>query len=45
VLLDLNGSSLEVDEPDVVTTMRELASGDLSEQGLADWVRAHQAGR
>ena len=44
VLLDLNASLLEADDADVVTTMRALASGDLSEEALAEWVRAHEAG-
>lgn len=45
VFLDLNGSALDADETDVVTTMRALASGELSEDDLADWVRTRQAQR
>ncbi len=38
--LALNGLDLEAPEPEVVAVMLELASGDLAEDALADWLRA-----
>jgi death-on-curing protein len=40
VFLGLNGQDLEAAEPDVVTTMEHVASGRLTEEGLASWIRA-----
>jgi death on curing protein len=39
VLLDLNGLSLDVPEAEVVVRMRQLASGELDEASLAEWLR------
>jgi death-on-curing protein len=39
VFLGLHGQDLEAAEPDVVTTMEQLASGRLTEEGLARWIR------
>lgn len=39
VFLGLNGQDLEAAEPDVVTTMEHVASGRLTEEGLASWIR------
>ena len=39
VFLGLNGRDLEAAEPDVVTTMEHVASGRLTEEGLATWIR------
>ncbi len=39
--LDINGLDFDAPEPDVVTRMVMLADGRLSEEQLADWVRAH----
>lgn len=39
--LGLNGLRLEADEADVVATMLELATDAISEEGFAEWVRAH----
>ena len=39
VFLGLNGQDLDADEPDVVTTMERVASGRLTERGLASWIR------
>lgn len=41
VFLGLNGYELEAPEADVVAGMLALASGGLSEEELADWVRSH----
>lgn len=41
VFLGLNGHDLEVDEHEVVEVMVSVASGKLSEQNLATWVRTH----
>jgi death-on-curing protein len=41
VFLGLNGFDLEAPEPDVVLTMLDLASGDLSEDEFGQWLRAH----
>ncbi len=40
VFLGLNGLRVETDEPDVVDTVLRVATGDLSEEALADWFRA-----
>ena len=39
VFLGLNGQDLEAAEPDVATTMEYVASGRLTEAGLASWIR------
>jgi death on curing protein len=39
--LGINGLDLEATETAVVTTIVRLADGTLSEQELADWIRAH----
>lgn len=41
VFLYRNGLRLEVDEHDVVATMLELATDAISEEGFAEWLRAH----
>ncbi len=43
IFLDLNGLELEVESPDVVRVVRQLAAGDLSEQKLGEWLRDHLA--
>lgn len=40
LFLELNGFDFEVDEADAVKTILGLASGNLSEKALADWIRA-----
>jgi death-on-curing protein len=40
LFLELNGFDLEVDEADAVKTIVDLAAGNLSEEALADWIRA-----
>lgn len=40
VFLELNGFRFDATEPDVVTTMIAVAGGQLSETGLAQWLRA-----
>jgi death-on-curing protein len=40
VFLSLNGHDLDAAEPDVVQTMERVASGELTEPGLAAWMRA-----
>ena len=39
--LDINGLDFDAPEQEVVTAMVMLASGRLSEERLAEWVRAH----
>jgi death-on-curing protein len=41
LFLDLNGWELVADDGACVTTMLQLAGGDLSEEDFADWVRRH----
>lgn len=37
----INGRELEVPEPEAVAVMTGSAAGDLSEEELAEWIRAH----
>ena len=39
VFAGLNGKAIEAPEGEVVTVMTALASGDLTEAALADWLR------
>jgi death-on-curing protein len=41
LFLWLNGQQLLADDASCVLTMLALAAGDLSEDALADWLRAH----
>ncbi len=41
--LALNGHALNVDDAAFVMTFLALAAGELSEEGLADWLRRHGA--
>ena len=41
LFLGLNGQWLTADDADCVLTMLALASGDLSEEAFAAWIRAH----
>ncbi len=41
VFLHLNGLDLVASEPDAVVTMTDVASGELSEDELAAWIRAN----
>jgi death-on-curing protein len=43
VFLRINGWALMATEVDAVTTITELASGQLSEKDLAEWVRKNAA--
>lgn len=43
LFLALNGHALRATDQDCVMTMVALAAGDLSEDALADWIRAHAA--
>ena len=43
--LDLNGAELTASEADALATIMALASGDLSEVALADWIDAHSTAR
>jgi death-on-curing protein len=45
VFLALNGLTLTASEAGVVTTMVALASGEIDEDVLADWIRAHTVTR
>lgn len=45
VFLGLNGLELTGSEADVVTAIVALASGELNEAALADWIRLHTAKR
>lgn len=39
--LDMNGFDLEADEREALETMLELATGAVSEESFAEWLRAH----
>jgi death-on-curing protein len=41
VFLALNGLDLEAPETEVVTTMLDLAAGELTEADLSEWLRQH----
>jgi death-on-curing protein len=41
--LALNGSALEADEDEVVSTVEGVAAGSVSEAGLAKWLADHAA--
>jgi len=41
VFLGLNGSRVVSDEPEVVRSMLALASGEIDESALGDWLRGH----
>jgi death-on-curing protein len=41
VFLNLNGLELNAPEPDVATTIENVAAGRLSEPRLAEWIRGH----
>jgi len=41
VFLELNGRELDAPEPEVVRVMLGVASGDVAEPELADWLRRH----
>lgn len=41
ILLELNGVRFEAMEEEIVTVMFGLAAGHVSENDLADWLRAH----
>lgn len=41
IFLGLNGHELDASEPEVVTVMLGLASGQMKERELGDWLRAH----
>jgi death on curing protein len=45
VFLGLNGLRIEAEEPDVVRLILALASGELSEPELADWLRQNTVSR
>lgn len=45
VFLGLNGLKIEADEPEVVRVMLALASGELGESGLGEWLREHTMAR
>ena len=45
LFLGLNGQSLTADDADCVLTMLALASGELSEEAFATWIRNHMAPR
>jgi death-on-curing protein len=41
IFLGLNGHEIEAPEAEVVAVMLALASGELSEDELGDWIRSH----
>jgi death-on-curing protein len=41
VFLRMNGLELTADETDAVSTIQALAAGELTEEGLADWIAAN----
>lgn len=38
VFLQMNGAELAASEPDAVVTLQALAAGEMTEDGLAEWV-------
>jgi death-on-curing protein len=40
IFLGLNGFGFDAPEDEVVEKMVSLASGELAEEGLADWIRS-----
>ena len=45
LFLGVNGFRIAASEEEVVTTILSLASGELDEPGLADWLRHHVSPR
>jgi death-on-curing protein len=45
LFLYLNGSRLTASQPDATVTMLAVASGELGEEALADWIRSNLAKR
>lgn len=45
VFLGLNGHRLEAPGPEVVEVMMDVARGELKEEELAAWIRAHMVSR
>lgn len=45
LFLGLNGFRIDASEEEVVTVILQLASSQLGEAGLADWVRSHMRPR
>lgn len=45
VFLGLNGLKVQSDEREVVRMMLALASGDLNQSGVAEWLREHTVRR
>jgi death on curing protein len=45
LFLELNGFDLEVNEADAVKTILDLAAGNLTENALAEWIRARMKRR
>jgi len=45
LFLALNGYRLEVTQAEATLTMLDLAAGELTEDGYADWIRAHAVAR
>lgn len=43
VFLKVNGPDLDAPEPEVVLVMQALAAGELSEDGLAQWLRQYSS--
>ena len=41
LFLQLNGRRIEVDDADCVLTMLAVATGDITEDAFADWLRMH----
>lgn len=39
--LDVNGIELNAPEPEAVAAMRALSTGELGEDGFAEWIRRH----
>ena len=40
VLLAINAAELDASEPDAVVTIRSLGAGEVTEDGLVQWVKA-----
>ncbi len=41
IFLEINGWTLEVEQPEAILTIRTMANGDLAEKELATWIERH----
>ena len=41
VLLDINNIMLSYEDEDLIATILRIASGDIDDRGLLEWLKAH----